>query len=171
MADDLFPKNFDSGNDTSLNKNGSEINVPLESLLVSEFGQEPRFSFSATDSMVHRPSARQRSLDGREFHRCSSNGPRDPALNVSAVRRTPSREQAAAITAARHLVSGNRSRFISDGYDLDLTYITPRLIAMAFPGEDLIGPFSSVIRNDLRRVSQYLLVQLCAVRRAFAMYS
>ena len=66
-------------------------------------------------------------------------------------RRNTSREKLAAVTAARHLVSGNRSRYIDGQYDLDLTYVTQRLIAMAFPAEDLLGAFSTVIRNDLRQ--------------------
>jgi phosphatidylinositol-3,4,5-trisphosphate 3-phosphatase/dual-specificity protein phosphatase PTEN len=35
--------------------------------------------------------------------------------------------------ALRAAVSGSRVRFTQDGFDLDLTYITPKLIAMGYP--------------------------------------
>jgi len=58
--------------------------------------------------------------------------------------------------APRKIVSGNRRRYQDEKYDLDLTYVTPRVIAMAFPGYDRIGEFSLAIRNDLRIVKQFL---------------
>ena len=35
--------------------------------------------------------------------------------------------------SVRTLVSGKKKRFADDGFDLDLSYITPRVIAMGFP--------------------------------------
>ena len=72
----------------------------------------------------------------------------------------------AALPSARHLVSGNRNRFIDEQFDLDLTYITSRLIAMAFPGEDMLGAFSAVIRNNIRQVACCPLLSQKVKRRA-----
>lgn len=52
----------------------------------------------------------------------------------------------------RHVVSGDKTRYIADGYDLDFTYITPRIIAMAFPGEGIAGCW----RNQASNVAQFL---------------
>ena len=35
----------------------------------------------------------------------------------------------------RKIVAGPKVRTIENGYDLDLTYVTDRVIAMAFPAE------------------------------------
>lgn len=56
----------------------------------------------------------------------------------------------------RTMVSGHRRRYVDNKFDLDLTYITGRIIAMAFPAEDSIGQFSIAIRNDLRVVKNFL---------------
>ena len=102
------------------------------------------------DPLPHGSSRRIDSLSissCQELHRSDS---RESRSAVVASHPRVSYESHAAVTAVRHLVSGNRSRYVDGEYDLDLTYITRRLIAMAFPGEDLLGPFSSIIRNDLR---------------------
>ncbi len=51
-------------------------------------------------------------------------------------------------TAARQLVSENKRRYQQDGFDLDLTYVTDRVIAMSYPSEGLWA----IYRNPLQRV-------------------
>lgn len=52
----------------------------------------------------------------------------------------------------RSLVSGKKKRYLEDGYNLDLSYITPRLIAMSLPGEGV----HKVYRNSISSVSRFL---------------
>ena len=57
-----------------------------------------------------------------------------------------------ASSGVRHLVSKKKRRFIKDGFDLDLAYITPQLIAMGIPatGKD------AVFRNPASMVKEFL---------------
>lgn len=52
----------------------------------------------------------------------------------------------------RKLVSGKKNRYKADGYNLDLTYITPRIIAMSIPGQGV----HKVYRNNIDSVSHFL---------------
>jgi phosphatidylinositol-3,4,5-trisphosphate 3-phosphatase/dual-specificity protein phosphatase PTEN len=45
----------------------------------------------------------------------------------------------------RELVSGQKVRFLNGEYNLDLTYITNRVIAMSFPASG----FESTFRNNI----------------------
>lgn len=50
--------------------------------------------------------------------------------------------------AIRKLVSGNRRRLIEGNYSLDLSYITPNIIAMSYPSQG----FESFYRNSIIQV-------------------
>jgi phosphatidylinositol-3,4,5-trisphosphate 3-phosphatase/dual-specificity protein phosphatase PTEN len=52
----------------------------------------------------------------------------------------------------RALVSQEKERYVEGGFDLDLTYITPRVIAMGFPS---VG-FESYYRNPMSEVERFL---------------
>jgi len=54
----------------------------------------------------------------------------------------------------RSIVSGKKKRFKDRKYDLDLSYITPRLIAMAFPGSG----FQTVYRNNITSVNKNKII-------------
>ncbi|OMJ82133.1 hypothetical protein SteCoe_17251 [Stentor coeruleus] len=52
----------------------------------------------------------------------------------------------------RQIVSGKKKRYLEDGYNLDLTYITPRIIAMSLPGEGV----HKMYRNSIDSVAKFL---------------
>ena len=60
--------------------------------------------------------------------------------------------------------AGKRHRFREGDFDLDLAYITPRLVAMAYPGSGMEGMY----RNSLTEVARFLnsrCVPLCGCRQ------
>jgi hypothetical protein len=70
----------------------------------------------------------------------------------------------------RKLVSGNKRRFKEDGYDLDLAYITARLIGMAYPSEGSEALYRNPI-SEVRRLldarhgtGNYKVFNLCSER-------
>lgn len=52
----------------------------------------------------------------------------------------------------RELVGGPKNRYKDSKFNLDLTYITPRLIAMAFPASGL----EKLYRNSIDTVREFL---------------
>ncbi|EDQ91988.1 uncharacterized protein MONBRDRAFT_31118 [Monosiga brevicollis MX1] len=71
--------------------------------------------------------------------------------------------------AARLLVSQNKRRYRQDGFDLDLTFVTDRVIAMSFPSSGR----TAIYRNPIAEVARffntkfpnaYLIVNCCSER-------
>ena len=53
----------------------------------------------------------------------------------------------------RNKVSGKRIRLKEGEYDLDISYITPRILAMSYPAEKFV---QKVYRNDINEVGSFL---------------
>ena len=71
--------------------------------------------------------------------------------------------------AARAMVSTNKARYQQHGFNLDLTYITDRIIAMGLPSTKI----EAVYRNPIDQVAKffnkmhknhYLIINLCSER-------
>lgn len=53
-------------------------------------------------------------------------------------------------------MSADKCRLRDDSFDLDLTYITDRIIAMSFPADG----YEKAYRNDVDEVAAFLQVRL-----------
>eukprot|EP00457_Paulinella_chromatophora_P001175 gb/GEZN01001177.1/.p1 GENE.gb/GEZN01001177.1/~~gb/GEZN01001177.1/.p1 ORF type:complete len:749 (+),score=109.88 gb/GEZN01001177.1/:828-3074(+) len=74
---------------------------------------------------------------------------------------------------ARELISSNKRRYVKHGFNLDLTYVTDRVVAMGLPSTGV----SATYRNPIDKVSQffrklhpdhYMIYNLCSER--YGMY-
>lgn len=72
-------------------------------------------------------------------------------------------------TVIKHLVSKNKKRFVDEEFDLDLFYVTPRIIAMGFPSEKVEGLYRNAM-PDVQRFfttkhpGRYRVYNLCSER-------
>ena len=53
----------------------------------------------------------------------------------------------------RKAVAGKRNRLVEGDYELDLSYVTPRIMAMSYPGATML---QKVYRNDIADVAKFL---------------
>jgi phosphatidylinositol-3,4,5-trisphosphate 3-phosphatase/dual-specificity protein phosphatase PTEN len=69
----------------------------------------------------------------------------------------------------KHLVSKNKRRFVDETFDLDLFYVTPRIIAMGFPSENVEGLYRNAMVDvqrffETRHAGRYRIYNLCSER-------
>ena len=70
-------------------------------------------------------------------------------------------------TAARQLISQNKRRYQQDGFDLDLTYVTNRVLATSFPSSGIWAIYRNPIAHvahflDTKHPDRYKVFNLCS---------
>ncbi|ETL85365.1 hypothetical protein L917_15057 [Phytophthora nicotianae] len=104
-----------------------------------------------------------------------------PTLKIDAEQTSPMSSPSSSPTSSRrytggltyrlkHLVSKEKRRFSSDGFDLDLTYVTQRLVALGYPAEMIEGIYRNHYRDvfrffEQRHPGRYRVYNLCVERR------
>ena len=53
----------------------------------------------------------------------------------------------------RNLMPSNSNRLKEDNYNIDFSYITPRVTAMSYPSNNAI---EQIYHNDINEISQYI---------------
>lgn len=100
--------------------------------------------------MVKAQSSRQESMNA--IQNKSKTLPADDEISRKRMPPSPKNLVSNICHHVRHRVSRNRVRHVDEHFDLDLTYITDRIIAMSFPGSGL----ETTYRNNLREVAKML---------------
>jgi phosphatidylinositol-3,4,5-trisphosphate 3-phosphatase/dual-specificity protein phosphatase PTEN len=68
------------------------------------------------------------------------------------------------------LVSKNKNRYVNEGFDLDLSYILPNVIAMGFPSQGIEGLYRNHMEDVQRFFNKkyfpnYKVYNLCSERK------
>lgn len=75
----------------------------------------------------------------------------------------------------RQKISGNKNRYKDKEFNLDLSYITPRIIAMAIPGEGLVKLYRNNI-NDIQKFfkakhnNKFLIINLSGIKYDYSRF-
>lgn len=124
---------------------------------------------TGTSSAVEGPSSVSHGERNVDVYAKTSTSKRDKVTTEQEKKFWKNIKLKGAFSAMRGLVSKKKRRFIIDDFDLDLTYITPRIIAMGFPssgGERLYrNPLPQVQRFfEKRHPGHFRLYNLCSER-------
>jgi phosphatidylinositol-3,4,5-trisphosphate 3-phosphatase/dual-specificity protein phosphatase PTEN len=129
----------------------------------------------AVDAFAFDPEADTTAAGGQGYARGSAEPwkQHDPTARLPVEAIAPKKSycvgMGAALKTFRKAVSKKKKRFQKDGFDLDLSYITPKIIAMGFPSVGREGmyrnPMNEVQRFfEERHAGRYRIYNLCSER-------